>query len=291
MHEQRREQQHRHRVRPVEHPVEAIQAPAEREGEHAEERDGQPEEVQRRLLVGTAQTHRGTDEQGEDADRDQHEVQAGPAVGENFQRELVQLLTAQPEHGVGTRRPVAAGMEDIEKCGPRLDRHSVDREQDVPGRETCADRRGSRCDFGRNEPRRPLDPQHAVLGLGPACPQHVGRRQAQQDGNDTHRQQRAAPTERATPTIDVPPNRRHRILHGPGTARLLQRTFRENTDPRRDPPRSGGQPGSAVTKLLKSRFNRPDGLPSDGAAPRRGQKWTTSPPTNCFGGLTTSSSS
>ena len=39
MQEQRRQEQHRHDVGPVEHPVESVETSAEREGQHAEERD------------------------------------------------------------------------------------------------------------------------------------------------------------------------------------------------------------------------------------------------------------
>src|SRR5262245_64680332 len=45
---ERRQRQHRDRIRPVENPVEAIEAAAEGEREHAEEGDAQPEKMQRR---------------------------------------------------------------------------------------------------------------------------------------------------------------------------------------------------------------------------------------------------
>ena len=82
MQEERRQHQHGHHVAPVEDPVESVQPAAEREGEHAEERDAQPEEVQRRLMLGPPQPDRGANQQRKDADRCQREVQH-PRSGRN----------------------------------------------------------------------------------------------------------------------------------------------------------------------------------------------------------------
>src|SRR6185503_8312124 len=55
--EQRRQQQHRHRVAPEEHPVETIEPAAEREGEDPEEGDREPEEMQRRRVARPPQAY------------------------------------------------------------------------------------------------------------------------------------------------------------------------------------------------------------------------------------------
>ncbi len=76
--EERRQRENRDRVGPVEHPVEAIETAAEGEGEHAEEGDREPEEMQRRRIARAPQPNRAAHEQREDADRGEHEVAARP---------------------------------------------------------------------------------------------------------------------------------------------------------------------------------------------------------------------
>ena len=83
MQEERRQDEDGDRVGPVEHPVETIEPATERKREHAEERHGDPEEVERRRIAGTAQPDGAADEQRERADRRQHEVRtpAPPGTG------------------------------------------------------------------------------------------------------------------------------------------------------------------------------------------------------------------
>ena len=95
VHEQRRQQERRHLVGPVEHPVHAIEAAGEGEGEDAVERDGEPEEVQRRLIVGTARSHGGADEQREDAHGGEHVVEATHAAGDGSQCHLGHAAVAE----------------------------------------------------------------------------------------------------------------------------------------------------------------------------------------------------
>ena len=74
--EERRQDEPRHQVGPLEEVVEPIVAAARRERQHAEERDGQPEEVQRRRIVRAPQPDRRADHDREDADERQRVVQA-----------------------------------------------------------------------------------------------------------------------------------------------------------------------------------------------------------------------
>ena len=75
MQKERRQQEPRDRVRPVEEVVEPIVAAARREGEDAEERDGEPEEVQRRRIVRPAQPDGGADDDREHADQRERVVE------------------------------------------------------------------------------------------------------------------------------------------------------------------------------------------------------------------------
>ncbi len=77
--QQRRQQRHRDRVTPVENPVEAIERADERERECAEERDAEPEEMQRRLIVGTTQPHRRAHQQRKEAHGREDEVHRAAA--------------------------------------------------------------------------------------------------------------------------------------------------------------------------------------------------------------------
>jgi len=77
--QQRRQQRERDRVTPVERPVKAIERAVEREREDAEERDAQPEEMQRRLIARPAQAHRAADQKREEADCREHEIDRAAA--------------------------------------------------------------------------------------------------------------------------------------------------------------------------------------------------------------------
>ena len=88
MQEERRQHDHRNRVAPIEHPVDTIEPAAEREGEQTEERDRQPEEMQRGLIGGPARAHGRADEQREDADRGQHVVVKARAARHRRQRDV-----------------------------------------------------------------------------------------------------------------------------------------------------------------------------------------------------------
>ena len=87
MHEQRWEQQDRHFVGPVEHPIQTVQPTAVREGKDAEERHRQPEEVQCRLIARPAHSHRRANEEREEADRGQHTIDAFIPVRHRPQRQ------------------------------------------------------------------------------------------------------------------------------------------------------------------------------------------------------------
>ena len=115
MHEERREQQRRYRIRPIEHPIQSVESSAERKCEDAEERDGQPEEVQRRLVVGAPHANPRADEQREDPNANEYQVHGGFAPGYEIQRELTKLLGSHVEERVVALRAFAARVKDVEE--------------------------------------------------------------------------------------------------------------------------------------------------------------------------------
>ena len=74
MHEERGQQQGGHLVGPEEDPIEAVVPAGVREREDTEERDGQPEEMQCRLMSGPLDTDGRTDEQSEQTDRREQKI-------------------------------------------------------------------------------------------------------------------------------------------------------------------------------------------------------------------------
>src|SRR5258708_36380009 len=115
MEQERREQRERDRVTPVERPVEAVERAVEREGEDAEERDAQPEEMESRLIARTPQAHRRADQQREDPDRGEHEVHRVAARCRR-ERELERLAGSRSQKGGGeapTGVPSTVGTDDL----------------------------------------------------------------------------------------------------------------------------------------------------------------------------------
>jgi hypothetical protein len=96
VHEERRQEQPRDDVSPVEEAIERVEAAAEREREHAEKSDRQPEEMQRGGIGRAPQPDRRADEQREHADAREHEIQHAVSVRDRRERDLAQLLAAEP---------------------------------------------------------------------------------------------------------------------------------------------------------------------------------------------------
>ena len=193
VHEQRRQEQRGDLVGPVEDPVDAIEPAREREGEHAEERHGEPEEMQRGLVVGAAGAHRGADQQREDADRRQHVVEAADTARNRRQRHLRDTAIAEREQRVGVARAAA---------GRLLQRVHVVAGSRWPGRRPPAARR--RAGRRRAPPAMPGSTSAAttpVVRCTHSTPSStssrvaplndVGQSEQQQRGRDADRQRRA----------------------------------------------------------------------------------------------------
>ena len=101
--EERRQRQDGDDVGPVEHPVQPVQPAAEREGQDAEERGRQPQEVQGGRIARPAQAHRAADEQREDRHRRQHVVEGTRASRHRRHAHVHHVARAQPQHRVAER--------------------------------------------------------------------------------------------------------------------------------------------------------------------------------------------
>ena len=163
MQEERRQHDHRNGVAPIEDPVDAIEPAAEREGEEAEERDRQPEEVQRGLVGRPARAHRRADQQREDADRRQHVIEQAGAARHRRQRQVGHFLRAEPQQRVGV--PIAGPSLVLQgdHVEPRVDGLVVDGKQDVARLHAGAAGGRRRRHFGGHHAHRALDPEHAVF--------------------------------------------------------------------------------------------------------------------------------
>ena len=192
--EERREQELRRQVAPVEHPVEGIEPAGEREREHAEERDGQPEEMQRRLVIGAAEPHGRADQQREDADRGEHEVEPARTRGDRLDRNVDHLLRAQPQDGVVQRGALLAGVEHLDHVLRARDGPAVDREENISYLESGARRPGAGRHFHGRDVVAAGAPEHAVLDLVPPNPLgDVGDRETEEEKDEPYLARRSHP--------------------------------------------------------------------------------------------------
>ena len=197
MEQQRRQQREGDRVTPVERPVEAIERAVEREREDAEERDAEPEEMERRLIARTPQAHRGADQQREQADRGEHEIHR-VAARRRRERERERLARARPQEGVDEPRPGVAAMLILDDVGRRQHRRAVDREQHVAALDPGGRRGGAGRHLAGGDAFRAPGPEHAVLDLVPArVHRDVGDAERDEQRHDGHRKHGSTPDEPA----------------------------------------------------------------------------------------------
>ena len=194
VHEQRREHQGRDRVRPVEHPVQPIQSTAEREGEHAEERHAEPEEMQRGLGSRLPESNRGADQQREHADSGQHEVQLGLGRRRRLQGDVDQAGLIEPQQRIVDVAGGLPGMEMLHHVPGGLHRDAVERQQHIPRLDPGPIPGLVRRNLRRGDAGRSIDPQHAVDQLVPVGPDNdVRGGETDEDGHQGDGQDRGNP--------------------------------------------------------------------------------------------------
>src|ERR1051326_1132675 len=154
-------------VAPVENPVETIERTGEREGEDAEERDADPEEMQRRLITRTTQPHRAADEQRKHAEGGEQVVHRARARRRR-QYDVQRPLGMKTQQRVGEPRAFVAAMLVFDDVGRRLNRRAVDREQHVAALQACGIRGRSGDDLDRGDPFAALIPEDPVFDFVPA---------------------------------------------------------------------------------------------------------------------------
>jgi len=130
MQQQRRQHRDRDRISPVEEPVEPIERSGEGEREPPEERDAQPEEVERGLIARPAQPHRCADQQREEPNRREHEIHR-PAARRGRQSDLQRLLRAKAHQRVREACALPAAVLVLDHVRRRVDRITVDGNQHV----------------------------------------------------------------------------------------------------------------------------------------------------------------
>ena len=116
--QERRQEREGDGVAPVEDPVETIEGTVEREREDAEERDAEPEEMQRRLIARAAQPHRRAHHQREEPHRGEHEIHRA-AARRRRERHFQALPRAEPQEGVREARAFVAAMLILDDVGGR----------------------------------------------------------------------------------------------------------------------------------------------------------------------------
>ena len=194
VHEERGQQQDGHFVRPEEDPVETVVATGVRECEHAEERNGQPEEMERCPMPRTLDPDRRADEQTEQSNRCKHEVGGQRDSGGLLERDGVQPLLAETQQGVVEPLPVGDGAQQTPQVCAVLNRLAPDGEKHVARFDPRPRRRRVRIYRRGDQAVRAVRPEDAVVHVPAAgAYDRVGHGQAHQRGNDAHGQQSAAP--------------------------------------------------------------------------------------------------
>jgi hypothetical protein len=170
-------------------PVEAIETAAERKREHAEERDGEPEEVQCRRIARTPQPDGATHEQGENPDRGQDEVQCSRTSWNGSQPDVDDFAGAEPERGVAERVVASRRVQDRDHLCDVLHRPIVDGQQEIASANTDGRRWRARRNLGGDDTLRVLFPENSVFDLVPRCTgRNVRGAQAQESRNHDHRE-------------------------------------------------------------------------------------------------------
>jgi hypothetical protein len=165
--EQGRQRENRNDVRPVEHPVQPVEPSAERKGEHAEERNREPEEVKRRGIAWTPQPDRTADEQCEDANRRQDEVQRTGTRRHRSHTHIDDFTRTEPERRVAKRLIASRGVQDRNDVGHVLHRTIIYREEHIAAAETDSSGRRIGCDFGCHHALGLTPPKHTVFDFVP----------------------------------------------------------------------------------------------------------------------------
>ncbi len=210
MQEERRQQQNRHGVGPVKDPVEPIEPPVERERECPEERETEPEEVQRRFVTWTAIAHGGADDQREDADGREHVVERRVSTRQRGERDGASLTALQAQDRVRETLAVLAGVEDADDVVRLLDRTRLDREQDVARLHARVVAGTARRDFRGADAIGSRDPENAVFDFVPGRAQGDVREAQTEQRRDKRRRR-----QRPDPSGSLPPasSRRNVRLH------------------------------------------------------------------------------
>jgi hypothetical protein len=189
--EQRRQQQDRHFVGPEEDPVEPVEAPAEREGEDAEEGSGKPEEVQGGGVARPPQAYGAADQQREHADRREHEIERARAAGQGCEPDVDDLPRPQAQDRVPERRVALRRVQRIDDVRNRLHRAIVDGQQDVAALQPDPGCRGPGRDLLGNNALGARGPEHAIVDFAPGrARRDVRRAETEERRHHEYRQRR-----------------------------------------------------------------------------------------------------
>jgi hypothetical protein len=192
--EEWRQHEHRNRIRPVEHPIEAIEPAAEREGEDTEEGHRQPEEMERRGIAGTAQPHGAADQQRKDADSGKQEVQRSGSARNGRDSHIHDLARTESQDRIANGLAGIRSLQHLHHVGQLLDRTVIDGQEQVAALD--ADRGGWRsgADVGRHDAVRLRCPEHAIFDRMPRRTRgDIRNPEAQQPGNDENRKGGTSP--------------------------------------------------------------------------------------------------
>ena len=205
------------------------------EREHAEERDGQPEEMERGLPARLPHANRGADQQSQQTDGREQKVGGQGDRGDPVERDGVQPRLVQTQQRVVDRRTFGDRAQYAQQVGVALDRLAPGSQQHVPGFDPGQGRRGLRRHRLGQQAVGALAPEHAVVHAATAgANDRVGDCQAQQRRDDADGEQGPAPFAPKTARVDLALSALHddresmHANHTPHVVPLRQRTARRS---------------------------------------------------------------
>jgi len=147
--------------------------------------DRQPEKMQRRLMIGTAEANGRADQQGEDPDSGERDIQ-GDWGGWYWRDRNVHLLPClHARDGVMKRLSRVRPMQRRDHLVHPIDRLPVNREQDVAALQPRPFGRGAERNFRRHDLAAGVLPQNAVFEFPPVpALGHVQAGEEQQERDD-----------------------------------------------------------------------------------------------------------
>jgi hypothetical protein len=198
--EQRRQHQPCDEIGPVEEVVEPVVASAGGESKDTEERDSEPEEMQRRLIVRPAEPDRRADNNGQDPDKCERVVQRLVNDGRGLELQGDREFRRRALYDVDVRIAFASILQQPAHVVDGGDLPPIDGQKHIARQDTGAGAGSRGCHFQCHDVDGLLPPQHTVFNFAFPCLDDGDVDDRKRDQNGRHRDGQRYPHERTQTT-------------------------------------------------------------------------------------------